>query len=71
MYHNNPWTKLYENWPARNDKEALALKLLAEAKIDRIMTETGMSYEEFADFMKWAGNYEESHLCVSHPRKEN
>ena len=64
MYLNNPWKDLYENWPARDDREALALKLLSEAKSDLIMEETGMSYEEFRDFMKWAREYEESHLCV-------
>ena len=46
MHLNNPWKKLYENWPARDNREALALKLLSEAKSERIMEETGMNHEE-------------------------
>ena len=64
MYLNDPWKKIYENWPARDVREALALRLLSEAKSERIMEETGMSYEEYIDFMKWARAYEVSHLCV-------
>lgn len=70
MHLNNPWDKLYENWPARNDREALALKLLSEARVERIMEETGMSYEEYKEFMKWAGSYEVSNLCIMGPRRE-
>ena len=40
MHLNNPWKKLYENWPARDDREALALKRLSEAKSERIIEET-------------------------------
>jgi len=65
MHLNNPWDELYKSWPARSDREALALKLLSEAKIERIMDETGMNIKEFNDFMKWARKYEISHLCVS------
>ena len=64
MHLNNPWKKLYENWPARDNREALALKLLSEAKSERIMEETGMNREEYRAFMKWARAYEVSHLCV-------
>ena len=64
MHLNNPWKKLYENWPARDNREALALKLLSEAKSERIMEETGMNREEYRDFMKWAREYEVSPLCV-------
>lgn len=69
MQLNNPWEKLYKNWPARNEIEAMALKLLAEAKADRIMEETGMNHEEYLSFMKWAREYETNHLCVSGPRR--
>ena len=64
MRLNDPWKDLYKNWPARNDREALALKLLSEAKSERIIEETGMSIEEYRAFMKWAREYEVSHLCV-------
>lgn len=64
MHLNNPWKKLYENWPARDNREALALKLLSEAKSERIMEETGMNREEYRAFMKWAREYEVSYLCV-------
>ena len=64
MHLNNPWKKLYENWPARDNREALALKLLSEAKSERIMEETGMNHEEYRAFMKWAREYELSYLCV-------
>ena len=64
MHLNNPWKKSYENWPARDNREALALKLLSEAKSERIMEETGMNREEYRAFMKWAREYEVSHLCV-------
>ena len=56
--------KLYENWHARDNREALALKLLSEAKSERIMEETGMNREEYRAFMKWAREYEVSYLCV-------
>ena len=64
MHLNNPWKKLYENWPARDNREAMALKLLSEAKSERIMEETGMNREEYRAFMKWAREYEVSYLCV-------
>ena len=64
MHLNDPWKELYKNWPARNDREAQALKLLSEAKSERIIEETGMSREEYRDFMKWAKEYEVTHLCV-------
>lgn len=64
MHLNDPWKDLYKNWPARNDREALALKLLSEAKSELIMEETGMNHEEYRDFMKWSREYEVSHLCV-------
>ena len=64
MHHSNPWEELYKNWPARNDREAHALRLLSEAKSDKIMEETGMSREELRDFMEWAREYETSHLCI-------
>ena len=64
MHLNDPWKELYKNWPARNDREAQALKLLSEAKSERIIEETGMSREEYRDFMKWAKEYEVAHLCV-------
>ena len=64
MHLNNPWKKLSENWPARDNREALALKLLSEAKSERIMEETGMNHEEYRAFMKWAREYEVSYLCV-------
>ena len=41
MHLNDPWKELYKNWPARNDREAQALKLLSEAKSERIIEETG------------------------------
>ena len=64
MHLNNPWKKLYENWPARDNREALALKLLSQAKSERIMQETGMNREEYRAFLKWAREYELSYLCV-------
>lgn len=64
MNLNDPWKDLYKNWPSRSDREAIALKLLAEAKSELIMEETGMSREEYRDFMRWARAYEVSHLCV-------
>ena len=64
MHLNDPWKELYKNWPARNDREAQALKLLSEAKSERIIEETGMSREEYRDFIKWAKVYEVTHLCV-------
>lgn len=64
MHLNDPWKELYKNWPARNDREAQALKLLSEAKSERIIEETGMSREEYRDFIKWAKEYEVTHLCV-------
>ena len=64
MLLNDPWKELYKNWPARNAREARALKLLSEAKSERIIEETGMSREEYGDFMKWAKEYEVSHLCI-------
>lgn len=65
MLLNNPWDEFYHNWPARNDREATALKLLSEAKSDRILEETGMSIDEYRSFMKWAKEYETTHLCVT------
>lgn len=70
MHLNDPWKDLYSNWPARNDREALALKLLSEARSDRIMEETGMSMDEYKSFMQWAKAYEVEHLCVADTRKE-
>ena len=64
MHLNDPWKELYKNWPARNDREAKALKLLSEAKSERILVETGMSREDYRDFMKWAKEHEVAHLCV-------
>ena len=64
MHLNDPWKELYKNWPARNDREAQALKLLSEAKSERIIEETGMSREEYRDFMKWAKGHEVARLCV-------
>ena len=64
MHLNNPWNNLYDNWPVRNGKEAVALKLLSEAKSELIIEETGMGRKEYTDFMKWAREYEVSHLCV-------
>ena len=64
MHLNDPWKELYKNWPARNDREVQALKLLSEAKSERIIEETGMSREEYRDFIKWAKEYEVTHLCV-------
>ena len=70
MHLNDPWKELYENWPAANDRELLALKLLSEAKSDRIIEKTGMSMEEYRSFMKWAREYETEHLCIKGARKE-
>lgn len=70
MHLNNPWERLYKDWPTRNEREVIALKLLAEAKIDEIMEETGMNPKEFSSFMKWARNYETEHLCISVPRRD-
>ena len=70
MYLNDPWKELYKNWPARNDREALALKLLSEARSDRIIEETGMTMEEYKSFMKWAREYEIEHLCIIDAREE-
>ena len=64
MHLNDPWKELYKNWPAWNDREAQTLKLLSEAKSERIIEETGMSREEYRDFMKWAKEHEVTHLCV-------
>jgi len=64
MHLNDPWKKLYENWPARDDREALALRLLSEAKSESIMEETGMNLEEYRAFMKWAREYEVQNLCI-------
>ena len=64
MHLNYSQKELYKNWPARNDREAQALKLLSEAKSERIIEETGMSREEYRDFIKWAKEYEVTHLCV-------
>ena len=50
MHLNNPWKKIYENWPVRDNREAMALKLLSEAKSERIMEETGMNREEYRAF---------------------
>lgn len=71
MFLNDPWKKLYENWPARNDQEALALKLLSEARSESIIEETGMSNEEFRDFMRWAREYEVKNLCIVGPGRSN
>lgn len=70
MCLNNPWKDLYNNWPARNDREALALKLLSEARSDRIIEETGMTMDEYKSFMKWARAYEIEHLCIVDTREE-
>lgn len=70
MCLNNPWKDLYNNWPARNDREALALKLLSEARSDRIIEETGMTMDEYKSFMKWARAYEIEHLCTVDTREE-
>ena len=64
MHLNDPRKDLYKGWPARDDREAMALKLLVEARSDLIMEKTGMSREEYKDFMKWAREYEVSHMCV-------
>ena len=40
---NNPWSDLYKEWPARDDREARALELLSQGKIEKIMEETGMT----------------------------
>lgn len=69
MPPNDPWKKEYDKFPARNEKEAKALELLANAQIDRIMEETGMSLNEFTSFIKWAKEYETKHLCVVGPRR--
>ena len=68
---NNPWSEYYENWPARNEKEARALKLLSEGHIELIIAETGMSHEEFRDFILWAKQYEIEQLCVADSRRDN
>ena len=47
MHLNDPRKDLYKGWPARDDREAMALKLLVEARSDLIMEKTGMSREEY------------------------
>ena len=67
---NNPWSDLYKDWPARDDREARALELLSQGKIEKIMEETGMNNREFGDFIKKFHDYETKHLCVTRPREE-
>lgn len=70
MHLNDPWKKLYENWPARNEREALALQLLSKARSESIIEETGMSREEYKEFMKWAREYEIKNFCITGTRRE-
>jgi len=65
MHLNNPWDELYENWPVRNNREAIALKLLSEGKIEKITEKTGMTGEELREFLKWTREYEVEHLCIA------
>lgn len=67
---NNPWSGLYKDWPTRDDREARALELLSQGKIEKIMEETGMSNREFEDFLKKFHDYETKHLCVTRSREE-
>lgn len=63
--HNNPWSEMYSNWPARNEKEAKALEMLSQAiDFKTIREQLGMSYKEWRDFYNWAKQYETEHLCV-------
>lgn len=69
--NKNPWSEMYRNWPARNEREAKALEMLAQAiDFQTIRKECGMSREEWRDFYKWAHQYETDHLCVKADRHD-
>lgn len=49
--NKNPWSEMYRNWPTRNEREAKALEMLAQAiDFQTIRKECGMSREEWRDF---------------------